>query len=41
MTNNNQRLTTTTGTPVVSNDDVLTAGRRGPILLQDVFLIKN
>ncbi|MDI7743135.1 catalase [Lysinibacillus fusiformis] len=41
MTNNNQRLTTTTGTPVVSNDDALTAGRRGPILLQDVFLIEK
>ncbi|MFC7687999.1 catalase [Ureibacillus sp. GCM10028918] len=41
MTNNNQRLTTTTGTPVVSNDNALTAGRRGPILLQDVFLIEK
>lgn len=42
MTNkNDQRLTTTTGAPVVSNDDVLTAGRRGPILLQDVFLIEK
>ncbi|QCR30829.1 catalase [Lysinibacillus sp. SGAir0095] len=41
MTNNNQRLTTTTGAPVVSNDDALTAGRRGPILLQDVFLIEK
>ncbi|MFY3791260.1 catalase [Ureibacillus sp. MALMAid1270] len=42
MTNsNNQRLTTTTGAPVVSNDNVQTAGRRGPILLQDVFLIEK
>ncbi len=41
MTKNDQRLTTTTGAPVVSNDDVLTAGRRGPILLQDVFLIEK
>ncbi|MGE7667468.1 catalase [Ureibacillus composti] len=38
---NNQRLTTTAGAPVVSHDDVLTAGRRGPILLQDVFLIEK
>ena len=37
----NERLTTITGAPVVSNDDVQTAGRRGPILLQDVFLIEK
>src|SRR5690606_9497173 len=37
----NERLTTITGAPVVSNDDAQTAGRRGPILLQDVFLIEK
>lgn len=37
----NERLTTITGAPVVSNDDSQTAGRRGPILLQDVFLIEK
>src|SRR5690606_11711895 len=37
----NQRLTTITGAPVVSNDDSMTAGRRGPLLLQDVFLIEK
>ena len=37
----NERLTTTAGAPVVSNDDVQTAGRRGPVLLQDVFLIEK
>ncbi len=37
----NERLTTITGAPVVSNDDVQTAGRRGPILLQDVLLIEK
>ena len=37
----NERLTTITGAPVVSHDDVQTAGRRGPVLLQDVFLIEK
>lgn len=37
----NERLTTITGAPVVSNDDSMTAGRRGPLLLQDVFLIEK
>lgn len=34
-------LTTTSGAPVVSNDNVQTAGPRGPILLQDVFLLEK
>lgn len=36
-----QRLTTATGTPVVSHSNSMTAGKRGPILLQDVFLIEK
>lgn len=39
MTNN--RLTTQSGAPVVSNNDSQTAGRRGPILLQDVWLLEK
>lgn len=38
---NNQKLTTITGAPVVSHDNTQTAGRRGPVLLQDVFLIEK
>lgn len=37
----NQRLTTATGSPVVSHSNSMTAGKRGPILLQDVFLIEK
>jgi len=34
-------LTTAAGAPVVDNNNVMTAGRRGPLLLQDVwFLVK-
>ncbi|GED19366.1 catalase [Kurthia gibsonii] len=36
-----QRLTTATGSPVVSHSNSMTAGKRGPILLQDVFLIEK
>lgn len=39
--NNNEKLTTITGAPVVSHDNTQTAGRRGPVLLQDVFLIEK
>jgi catalase len=34
-------LTTATGTPVADNQNSLTAGERGPILLQDVHLIEK
>lgn len=37
----NNRLTTQSGAPVVSNNDSQTAGRRGPILLQDVWLLEK
>lgn len=39
--NNNQKLTTAAGAPVVSNTNSMTAGKRGPVLLQDVWLIEK
>ncbi|WP_102693306.1 catalase [Rummeliibacillus pycnus] len=42
MTNhNNKKLTTAAGAPVVSNTNSMTAGKRGPVLLQDVWLIEK
>lgn len=42
MTNaNNKKLTTAAGAPVVSNTNSMTAGIRGPVLLQDVWLIEK
>lgn len=35
------RLTTEFGAPVGNNDDTMTAGRRGPTLLQDVWLLEK
>lgn len=35
------RLTTEFGAPVVSNENMATAGRRGPALLQDVWLLEK
>jgi catalase len=34
-------LTTNLGVPVVDNQRSLTAGQRGPVLLQDVHLIEK
>lgn len=36
-----KRLTSATGTPVPDNTNILTAGRRGPALLQDIWLIEK
>src|SRR5690606_6642117 len=36
-----KKLTTAAGAPVVDNLNILTAGRRGPALLQDVWLIEK
>lgn len=36
-----KRLTTNGGAPVVDNQNVLTAGRRGPMLLQDVWFLEK
>ncbi|MFA4836980.1 MAG: catalase [Dehalococcoidia bacterium] len=37
----NDHLTTNQGTPVTDNQNSLTAGQRGPVLLQDVHLIEK
>ncbi|EML2228108.1 catalase [Klebsiella aerogenes] len=37
----NKKLTTSSGTPVVDNNNVLTAGRHGPMLLQDVWFLEK
>ncbi|RKD86538.1 catalase [Mangrovibacterium diazotrophicum] len=37
----NKRLTTTAGAPVSSNQNSLTAGQRGPVLMQDYQLIEK
>src|SRR5690606_13801537 len=36
-----KKLTTAAGAPVVDNQNVMTAGPRGPVLLQDVWLIEK
>jgi len=38
---NNKKLTTAAGAPVVDNQNSMTAGPRGPILLQDVWLLEK
>jgi catalase len=38
---NAERFTNATGTPVPDNTNILTAGRRGPALLQDIWLIEK
>lgn len=37
----NKKLTTAFGCPVVDNQNTLTAGPRGPVLLQDVWLLEK
>lgn len=34
-------LTTAAGSPVVDNNNVITAGPRGPMLLQDVWFLEK
>src|SRR6201992_187634 len=41
MTDESKRLTHATGAPVSDNLNIVTAGRRGPALLQDVWLIEK
>src|SRR5438046_8981587 len=36
-----KRFTTAAGTPVPDNTNIMTAGRRGPALLQDIWLIEK
>src|SRR6266403_598513 len=38
---NTERFTNATGAPVPDNTNILTAGRRGPALLQDIWLIEK
>ena len=35
------RFTNATGAPVADNTNIMTAGRRGPALLQDIWLIEK
>ncbi len=39
--NNDTKLTTNAGAPVVDNQNVMTAGKRGPQLLQDVWFLEK
>ena len=39
--NNNHKLTTANGSPVVDNQNVQTAGPRGPMLLQDAWFLEK
>src|SRR6185312_434012 len=41
MADNTKPLTTVAGAPVVDNQDSLTAGPRGPMLLQDVWFLEK
>jgi catalase len=41
MADRKKRLTTAAGAPVVDNQNVITAGPRGPMLLQDVWLLEK
>ena len=36
-----ERFTTAAGVPVADNTNIMTAGRRGPALLQDIWLIEK
>lgn len=38
---NNKKLTTAAGAPVVDNQNSMSAGKRGPLLLQDVWLLEK
>lgn len=41
MDNKKEKLTTAAGAPVVDNQNVITAGARGPMLLQDVWFLEK
>ena len=41
MDKNNNKLTTANGAPVVDNQNAMTAGPRGPMLLQDVWFLEK
>ena len=41
MSNGGKKLTTVAGCPVIDNQNVMTAGKRGPQLLQDVWFLEK
>lgn len=41
MTDQNKKMTTAFGAPVSNDDDSKTAGRRGPIVMEDVWLLEK
>ena len=41
MSNNKRKMTTAAGAPVADNQNILTAGPRGPQLLQDVWFLEK
>jgi len=41
MSDKTKKLTTQAGCPVAHNQDVMTAGKRGPMLLQDVWFLEK
>ena len=41
MTDDYKRLTNEVGAPVADNENAITAGPRGPVMLQDVWLLEK
>jgi catalase len=41
MDDKKKKLTHVSGAPVPNNNDILTAGKRGPLLMQDVWLVEK
>ena len=41
MKDDKKKMTTEFGAPVANNNDSLTAGKRGPMLLQDVWFLEK
>ena len=41
MNDNKKKLTTVTGSPVANNQDSMTSGLRGPMMLQDVWFLEK
>jgi catalase len=41
MSEKKKKLTTVAGAPVPDNQNILTAGKRGPLLMQDVWLVEK
>ena len=41
MKSGKKKLTTTVGAPVPDNQNVVTAGPRGPLLLQDIWFLEK